>query len=225
MHTFNEWYELIRVRRVPFVVAFFFAVFFTYALLFALDFIPEPKDGSDAKPAMNAVAEVAAASTTPIVTEPLKVEIASVDPDPVRVIFDSLDGKTVKVQNPESRSVAVLDEALLSGAVRHPDSADFEHPGNIFLLGHSSYLPVVYNKNFQAFNGIQNLKWGDTVRLQSSDTEYVYRVQRVYKAKTADVVVPQTPGKAQLTLATCNSFGTKDDRFIVEASLVSSNPL
>jgi LPXTG-site transpeptidase (sortase) family protein len=225
MHTFNDWYELIRVRRVPFLVAFFFAVLVTYAVLFTLDFIPEPKDPAEAKTAMNAVAEVAAASSTPAAAEPEKPAPAAVDPDPIRIIFDSLNGKTVKVQNPESRSVAVLDEALLSGAVRHPDSADLSNPGNIFILGHSSYLPVVYNKNFQAFNGIQDLKWGDTIRLQSSDTEYIYRVQRVYKAKAADVVVPQTPGKAQLTLATCNSFGTKDDRFIVEASLVSSNPL
>ncbi|MEZ4200358.1 MAG: hypothetical protein R3B69_02055 [Candidatus Paceibacterota bacterium] len=52
-------------------------------------------------------------------------------------------GRTVPVLNPASRSVAVLDEALLSGVVRHPDSADFSEPGNILILGHSSYLPNV----------------------------------------------------------------------------------
>ena len=81
------------------------------------------------------------------------------------------------------------------------------------------------NKNFQDFNGIQKLKWGDTIRLQSKDTEYVYRVDRVYQAKASDATVAMQNVQAKLTLATCNSFATKDDRFIVESSLVESHPL
>jgi LPXTG-site transpeptidase (sortase) family protein len=109
--------------------------------------------------------------------------------------------------------------------VRHPDSADFKNVGNIFILGHSSYLPNVVNKSFQAFNGIQKMTWGDKIRLQSADTEYIYRVEKVYKTKASDAVVPPTPGKARLTLATCNSFGSKDDRFVVEAVLIDTKPL
>jgi LPXTG-site transpeptidase (sortase) family protein len=148
-----------------------------------------------------------------------------VEPYPVTVIFDSLDNRQVTVLNPISNKIADLDEALLEGVVRHPDSADFQSEGTIFLFGHSSYLPSVINKNFQAFNGIQKLQWGDTVRLQSLDREYVYRVDRVYQAKASDAEVEITRGEAKLTLATCNSFGSKDDRYIVEATLVDSYPL
>ena len=222
-HSQNDIYTLLRLRKVPFFIVFFIIVFSTYSILYAIDFIPEPV-GTNAT-VQNTTAttslETVKKPSVVAVSAPVVVASASV---PLKIIFDKLN-KTVSVRNPESRSIAVLDQALLSGAVRHPDSANFKNTGNIFLLGHSSYLPNVMNKNFQAFNAIQSLTWGDTIRLQSSDTEYIYRVEKVYEAKAVDVVVPQTPGKAMLTLATCNSFGTKDDRFIVEAVLVSSKPL
>ena len=159
-------------------------------------------------------------------TDPVHVTGSAivVDPFPVSITFDSLD-KTIAVLNPESRSVAALDTALLSGVVRHPDSADFERTGTIFLLGHSSYLPNVINKNFQAFNGIQKLGWGDVIRLRSGDTEYVYHVDRTYEVKASDAEVEIEAGVAKLTLATCNSFGSKDDRFVVEATLVSKTAI
>jgi LPXTG-site transpeptidase (sortase) family protein len=143
---------------------------------------------------------------------------------PTRIIIDTLD-VDVKVFNPESRDIAELDKALLSGVVRHPDSASFAKAGNMLILGHSSYLPNVMNKNFQAFNGIQKMTWGDKIRVQSEGKEYIYRVQKVYQAKASEITVPFTPGKAMLTLATCNSFGSKEDRFIVEAVLIDQKEL
>lgn len=197
-------------------VVFFFVcmgvIAITYGVLFALDFLPE-------KPKTEEVTEVA--QETPV----SEVAQVVVDPLPVSIIFDSLDNKEIKVLNPETDAVAALDAALLTGVVRHPNSADFKNTGTIFLLGHSSYLPVVRNKNFQAFNGIQKLVWGDTIRLRSLDTEYVYSVDRVYEAKAADAEISVQKGVAKLTLATCNSFGTKDDRFVVEATLVDSHPI
>ena len=223
-NSYNELYEEIRSRKVPFLVVFFLAVLLTYGILYAADFIPE----APALATSTAVAVTEKATT--ILQSETKEPQSAVAPStvsqyPVKIIFDSLQGKTVNVSNPTSQSNTVLDNALLKGAVRYPTSADFSSPGNIFILAHSSYLPTVFNKNYQSFNGIQNLVWGDTIRLQSTDTEYVYQVQKVYKANISDVVVPQTPGKAELTLATCNSFATKDDRFIVVAYLVNSHPL
>lgn len=217
-HSFDDFYQLVKLRKVPFFIVFFLVVLATYALLFAIDFIPEPILEEKVQKVEEMVVKK---EETQIVIEDIPVIIAS---KPLKIIFDTL-GKEVKVLNPESREVAALDTALLSGAVRHPDSADFKTAGNIFILGHSSYLPNVINKNFQAFNGIQKLTWGDTIRLQSEDMEYVYRVQKVFQAKASDVSVPYTPGKALLTLATCNSFGSKDDRFVVEAVLVDSKAL
>jgi LPXTG-site transpeptidase (sortase) family protein len=219
MHFFDKLYSEVKAYKVPFLMVFFAVVFFTYLVLVIIDFIPEP------------VTAVTGGETIKEeeLLEPEKIEVveeetASSEPYPIKIIFDSLD-KEVKVLNPESENIAELDNALLSGAVRHPASADLSTKGNVFILGHSSYLPNVLNKNFQAFNGIQDLVWGDTIRLQTSDSEYVYRVQKVYKAKASEVFVPETPGKAQLTLATCNSFGSKDDRFMVEATLIETKKL
>jgi LPXTG-site transpeptidase (sortase) family protein len=170
-------------------------------------------------------------SSKPIVRDvrPVSVpdtdKVSDVDPYPVSITFDTLEGRTVRVLNPESRSVEALDTALLSGVVRHPDSADFARTGTIFLFGHSSYLPNVLNKNFQAFNGIQKLTWGDTIRLRSSDTEYVYRVDRVYELSADSGEIPIQEGSAKLTLVTCDSFGAKSDRFVLEATRIDTVPL
>lgn len=202
-------------ERVVFFLVFAGVLALTYGFFFIIDFLPEKPKAANEAP-LAAVHE-----ELPVVEEaPLPV-----DPYPTRVIFDTLDNRTVAVLNPEERTVEALDAALLKGVVRHPDSADFERIGTIFLFGHSSYLPNVINKNFQAFNGIQNLEWGDTIRLHSSDTEYIYRVDRVYKASANDAEVKIEAGKAKLTLVTCDSFGSKADRFVVEASLVSSKKL
>jgi len=143
---------------------------------------------------------------------------------PVRIEIAALN-QTVSVLNPTSRRVADLDNALLSGVVRHPDSAALKQNGNMFLLGHSSRLPNVINKNFQAFNDIETLKWGDVIRVYSADTEYVYQVEKVYKVKASLASVPIAGDEPKLTLATCNSFGSKDDRHIVEADLISQRSL
>lgn len=246
MHTaknFNELYEQIKARKIPFLIVFFVITVVTYTFLYSIDFYPEPKTiDADTEGTISVVANTPVITTEDSINNEInsenpitdtgndvfEVEEAretpvSLPPEealPVKIIFDSLGTETT-VLNPTSRTIADLDAALLNGVVRHPDSADFANPGNIFILGHSSYLPTVFNQNFQAFNGIQKLEWGDTIRLQSKGREYTYRVDRVYKAKAADVVVPVDGDKAELTLATCNSFGSKDDRYIVESTLIS----
>ncbi len=222
-NSFDDLYRQIRLRKGAFLIVFACIITVTYSFLYAIDFIPEPETPAD---------DVAEEDTSLIQDEAESIDYdphiiqtdIAVSELPKKIIFDSLN-KEVSVSNPTSRVVADLDAALLSGAVRHPDSAVFSEDGNIFILAHSSYLPNVFNKNFQAFNGLQDLVWGDKIRLQSDDMEYVYRVQEVYKARASDVFVPNTPGEARLTLATCNSFGSKDDRFIVEALLIETKAL
>jgi LPXTG-site transpeptidase (sortase) family protein len=55
--------------------------------------------------------------------------------------------------------------------------------------------------------------------------EYLYRVDRVYETSADDAEVKIETGKPKLTLVTCDSFGSKSDRFVVEATLVESQPL
>lgn len=218
----HDWMNQIWERKVPFFLVFMAILFVTYGFLYAVDFYPE-LTVSTTTPNV-ATNQTATATTTPKPEVVKPAVTQNVEALPIKLIIDKLD-REVKILNPKDTSIAALDTALLSGIVRHPDSADFKNTGTMFLLGHSSYLPTVHNKNFQALNGIQKLEWGDTVRIQSSDTEYVYRIQKVYEVKASAASADIAWGKSTLVMVTCDSFGSKDDRFVVEAYLVSSNKI
>ncbi|OGG41885.1 hypothetical protein A2837_01585 [Candidatus Kaiserbacteria bacterium RIFCSPHIGHO2_01_FULL_46_22] len=217
---FSKLINEILPRSGVFLAVFFVVMSLGYSVLYAIDFVPEPI----------ATEEKSEETIAPSVPEITKQEeeapevIETGDPLPTSITIDALD-RTITVLNPTSNKISDLDNALLKGVVRHPDSDDLVGPGNILILGHSSYLKNVFNKNFQAFNGIQNLNWGDTIRVKSGDVEYTYKVDRVYKAEASDVSVKTGGDEHKLTLVTCNTFGAKEDRFIVEATLVSKKAL
>ena len=142
---------------------------------------------------------------------------------PVKITIPKI-GLSATVVNPESTSIAVLDSWLLKGAVRYPTSSKLGETGNVVLFGHSSYLPVVGNSAYKAFNDIQKLKPGDTVEVQGEEEVYVYAVRSVSK-ESADknTPIPLMASGKELTLVTCNSFGKKSDRFVVVADFVESH--
>lgn len=150
---------------------------------------------------------------------------ASTTPElPVRVVADKISLDAI-VNNPVSTDVEVLDNSLLTGAVRYPTSGQLGVDGTVLLFGHSSYLPIVHNQAYKTFDGIQNLKAGDVVSVYSSDKEYRYAVTSVRKADaTQDSIdLPQT-GK-HLILVTCDSFTTKTSRFVVSADFTGAYSL
>ncbi len=143
---------------------------------------------------------------------------------PSKVVISSI-GLSAKVANPATTDVNSLDQYLLSGAARYPTSATLDQQGNVILFGHSSYLPVVINKAFKTFDGIQKLKAGDTITVYSSTHVFTYAVTNVQQQNATTDSIPLTTTGHTLTLATCDSFGQKTDRFVVTATLVSSSPL
>ncbi len=227
--TYQSTFDAIWAKKFAFCGTFF-AIFFTcYGTLAMLDALPEPVAtvDFDTTSQVAAVADVLpqpiipVASSTPTTTDPVILE-EPVFPD--TIVIDKLD-RTITVLNPTSSRTEDLDAALLYGTVRHPASATLDQSGTVFILGHSSYLPTVLNPNFQAFNGIQDLRFGDTIRLQSGSVEYVYRVEKVYRAKASEVTVPIAGDEKRLVIATCNSFGSIDDRYVVEAVLLESKEI
>lgn len=180
----------------------FVAIFFvTYGFLAAVDALPEPVRSDDASN-----------GSGPAIENPEQPEA------PVRIVARTI-GMDNNVLNPESTDAALLDEALLHGTIRYPTSALLGEDGTVALFGHSSYLPIVRNQNYKAFNGIQKLKVGDTVSAYSETTEYRYTVTEVVEADASDAVVPLRNDGKFLVLVTCDSFGQKSDRFVVYASL------
>lgn len=223
---FNQFFNEVMPRLSAFLGVFFIVMMIGYGFLYFIDFVPE-KPTEEATNEFQADLDEDNSTDFSNVSEntPTETDVVSGDRMPQSIYIPSLS-KTVTVLNPTSRSYADLDAALLKGVVRHPDSADLgDNDGNMLILGHSSYLKTVFNKNFQAFNGIQNLTWGDTITVRSGDAEYTYQVDRVYQAKASAVTIPVKSSTAKLTLATCNTFGAKEDRFIVEATLVSKKAL
>jgi LPXTG-site transpeptidase (sortase) family protein len=224
IHFEHDWMNQIWERKYAFFGVFMVILMLTYGVLYAADFYPELKMATSTPEALVSEA-TSTVVTTPEVPMVKPADAPAVaDPLPVRLIIDKLD-RDVKILNPKSDTVEALDAALLEGIVRHPDSATFAKTGTMFLLGHSSYLPTVHNKAFQALNGIQKLEWGDEIRIQSKTTEYVYRVQKVYEVKASAASADVQWDKATIILVTCNSFGSKDDRYVVEGYLVKSYPI
>ena len=136
-------------------------------------------------------------------------------------------GIDAPVLTPVSADADVLNASLLQGAVHYPGSALPGHGGNVFLFGHSTGLAVVHNQAFRTFNRLGEVQPGDTIRIQSGNREYWYRARSrtLIHADAASVDLRTMPGTRLLTLSTCNVFGKKDDRFVVEAEFVKSYTL
>lgn len=235
MQTSNlaELLEAIWLRKLSFIATFFVVFLLSYATLAWLDFLPEPpsettvlelETGQETATGTDETLPVSTTTSASVSNTPAPSLAYTKPIKPESITIDRLE-RTIDVLNPVSREVADLDAALLYGVVRHPDSATLDQTGNVFILGHSSYLPTVRNRNFQALNDIQTLRFGDTIRITAEGNEYVYRVDRVYRADASEVVVPIAGTTKRLILATCNSFGSVDDRFIVEADLIETKSL
>jgi LPXTG-site transpeptidase (sortase) family protein len=92
----------------------------------------------------------------------------------------------------------------------------------MIIFAHSSHLPIVHNKMFQAFNQIPNLKAGDSIVLTGADGKnYLYSVGSVKKTDTSDVI-PLTTDATKLYLVTCDTLTGKSARFVLEADYVGA---
>jgi len=142
---------------------------------------------------------------------------------PDKLVIPSL-GKELPISNPQTRDIAALDEELKSAVVRYPDAATLgQQGGNVLVFGHSSHLPVVRNKLYKAFNDIEKMSVGETIEAVSGRDVYTYRVSRVYEASAhGDSIALAVPGH-RLTLLTCDTFGKKSDRWVVEAEFIGKN--
>ena len=190
------------------VLMFFVTVF----VLARLDLLPNAPV-ADAAPVV--VAPVVSLNASPVTPAP-------VAESPVSIVIPKID-VSATVSNPTSTDISVLDEELLSGAVRYPTSAKLGENGNVVIFGHSSYLPIVRNQAYKTFDGIQNLVQGDTITVNSEGTAYTYSVRTVSKQDANSAAIPLTVSGKVLTLATCDSFGTKTSRFVVTADFVESH--
>jgi len=130
-------------------------------------------------------------------------------------------GVNAQVYNPATTSIEVLDNYLLKGAVRYPGSGLLGGDGNIFIFGHNTGIPIVNNQAFKTFNGIKNLKAGDLIQVYSDKYEYDYKVTSLKMVGADKALVEFNTKNEMLTISTCNNFGAKSDRYVVESVFVS----
>lgn len=199
----SQYIHTLIDARWRFLFLFLLVFFTTLLLLSMLGIVPEYRVQETRSPR---VLEAAVHTTA---EEPQYITIPSV-------------GIDINIENPQDRDIAVLDRALERGVVHYPGTGTLAEDANVFLFGHSSYLPNVLNKNYQAFNNLQKVERGDEVFVDSDNMRYVYRVASVVLAEADEVTIDLSRGERMLTLSTCNSFGEKSERYVVEALYVGS---
>jgi LPXTG-site transpeptidase (sortase) family protein len=144
---------------------------------------------------------------------------------PVRIVISSLS-INLPVQNPKTTDLDALDALLVNGPARYSKSAKLGADGNVIIFAHSSHLPIVHNKMYQAFNNIPNARNGDTVTLTGENgIDYIYEVDSVVRADTndGDKVPLMSPDGNKLILVTCDTLTGKSARFVLTASFVGTN--
>ncbi len=157
-----------------------------------------------------AISPITGGDSDPIIIPQAKYEY------PNRIVIPAV-GTDGAVKNPSSINIDVLDNALTEGAVRYPGSG-VPGIGNMFIFGHSTGFKIVQNNAYKIFNKIKNVKEGDEVQVFSDKNVYIYKVTTVEEVNKDETLVEfNTKGPAMLTLSTCDSFGSKTDRFVVKA--------
>ena len=137
---------------------------------------------------------------------------------PDRIVIEKI-GVNAKVLQPASVNVAVLDEALKKGAAYYPGSGTIEQ-GNIFIFGHSTNWSVVQNQAYKTFNGLNKLAEGDIITLGAGEQEFSYKVTNVELVDSNNALVKFDNSGQTLTISTCNTFGEKQERWVVKAEKI-----
>ncbi len=201
----------VYTRKWSFLGLFAITLLGSVFVLAKYDLLPEKSSVANTPSVTLSVNPSSVKAPRPSVSEfPTKIEIAKI-------------GLAETIENPSTTNIEALDASLLKGAVRYPTSAKLGENGNVVLFGHSSYLPIVRNQAYKAFNGIQKLAVGDVITVRSSTATYTYHVRTVTKESAESAGIPLSVTGRVLTLSTCDSFGEKSDRFVVVADFVESH--
>jgi LPXTG-site transpeptidase (sortase) family protein len=199
--------------RFSFTIAATLSTACLYFLLYGIGFVPQT---FQYRSAQSAQAQTATTTAT-------KPNIDSLESTPARpkhelpkeVTIPSV-GIDTEINNPASRQIGILNSYLDRGAVRYPQSG---HPGNgnLFLFGHSTSHDTVWNQAYKTFNGLEDVSVGEKIIVRTDTGNYHYRITSREIKENSDAYVPLEVDKDMLTISTCDSFGSKEDRVVVQA--------
>lgn len=195
----------IKNRRWAFFLNFFIVCFITFGILYIFGLVPEELKMSIGRYPEKEIADKKNAEI------PLSIKIPVI-------------GVDAQVYNPQSTSTEILDGLLAKGAVHYPGSGNLGY-GNIFVFGHNTRLAIVNNQGFKTFNGLNNLKKDDLIYITSDKNEFLYKVTSITLEGADKALVVFDTAVHKLTLSTCDTFGAKSDRYVVEAEYVGKRAI
>ena len=190
----------------------------TFTILLVMGFVPTEftRSKSIKKSPTNDVSDVASSTDTSDDFVPLKKDEAPLtQTKPERITIAKI-GVDSYIQAPQSQNVSALDQALQKGAVYYPGSGTIEK-GNIFLFGHSTNWKIVNNQAYKTFNDLDKLEEGDEITLEADGYAYIYSVTDVTLVNDDEGLVEFNNSGRTLTISTCNTFGAKQERWVVDA--------
>lgn len=216
-----KWYQ-----RTEAIFSFWFLGFFlvTFTILYIFGLIPNELKETTGTP--NVLSQLEQDSLQDVsggdVNNPAPLNVTNAE-SPLRIAASeiSLDYQVV---NPSTTNNVVLDAGLQQGPVHYPGSGA-PGIGNMFIFGHSTGYKVVNNKAYQVFDNIHTLQNGDDIDIYTKTSVYHYSVTSVNLEKDSDAYVDFSVKQNMLTLSTCNSFGAKEDRYVVQANYMGSEPI
>ena len=212
-----------------FVAATIVIFFLTLSAADSIDFVPDYIDGTTPVSPAVSIAQDTQIDTT--VSSPVSLSnvsdssATSTAQPPTRLVIPSID-LDLKIQNPATQDVDALDALLINGPARYSGSVKLGVVGTMIIFAHSSHLPIVHNKMFQAFNRIPELAAGDSVIVESGSKKYLYSVVDVKKADATDTRIDMSVSQGtRLVLVTCDTLTGKSARYVLEANLIGSYDL
>jgi LPXTG-site transpeptidase (sortase) family protein len=135
---------------------------------------------------------------------------------------------TLGIQAPlvymEGTTEEAFQEALQSGVVHYPGTAEPGQSGNAYYFGHSSDYPWGKGEYKTVFALLPSIKVGDKIAVTNKEGgifEYVVQETKVVSPDDLSVLSQETDGKKLLSLQTSYPVGTALKRFIVIAELIA----
>jgi LPXTG-site transpeptidase (sortase) family protein len=211
----RQWYytTMLKKSQAKFIIYSVIIFLVLFALLYTAGLVPDSikKNEGDSLGTLWDKAQQKA------IEDQLKQGLPTII-SPTRIVIDKI-GVDALVSNPNTTNVSTLDDYLAQGAVRYPGSGLIGR-GNMFIFGHSTGLAVVRNQAYKTFNGLKNLQVGDIIKVYGSSGVYTYQVTSVTLVDASQALVELGGDKNMLTLSTCNTFGQKQERYVVTASFI-----
>ncbi len=204
---------MIKKSQIKFVLYFTIAFVLFFILLYSAGLVPETMKSESGESFKTLWDKAQSEAINKQKNQNSIVNTVIVNPN--RIVIDKIGVDSV-IANPNTTNVTVLDEYLKQGAVRYPGSGTLGL-GNMFIFAHSTGLRVVNNQAYKAFNGLKDLRAGDIIKVYGENKIYTYKVTLVKLVDEKEALVTFNSNQNMLTLSTCNTFGAKSERYVVEA--------